>query len=188
MRQRRQKRGKRGLRLVPATPPLARKRPKHLWKVRERRARLRRSFGLWVGRIVVFGPVLLIVAFRLFEIVTGHTTATTGCRVTGVIDGDTVRLVCPDRDETRGRLVGFDTPEVFSPECASEWRRGVAATAYLRREIWAAEEIETRARGTDRYGRLLVTLYLDGADVAGRMVASGHARVYHGGARESWCE
>jgi micrococcal nuclease len=180
--------GRNRLRLVPKRPTRARRRQPFLWKRSERRARRRRAFGFWAGRVAVFGPVLFVVLFRVAEIATGYTTPATGCRVTGVVDGDTVRLSCPGREENRGRLVGFDTPEVFSPQCASEWRRGVAATAYLRRAIWTADEIETRIRGTDRYGRLLVALYLDGENIAARMVASGHARVYHGGARTGWCE
>lgn len=152
------------------------------------RRRRRRAVGLWSLRVGLAAAIVLLVGFRGFEVVTGHVTPTTGCRVTGVIDGDTVRLACPDRAEDRGRLVGFDAPEVFSPACAREWRLGMAATAFLRREIWAAGEIETRLRGTDRYGRLLVVLALDGEDVAQRMLASGHARAYSGGQREGWCE
>jgi endonuclease YncB( thermonuclease family) len=141
-----------------------------------------------LGRALVFVPIAAVVALRLAELVTGYTTPTTGCRVTGVVDGDTVRLSCPDSGATRGRLVGFDTPEIFSPDCASERRAGLRATWELRRALWAAERIETADIGADRYGRRLVVLLLDGEDVAGWMVASGLARPYDGGKRRSWCE
>jgi len=154
---------------------------------RPRRRKLR-TLGLWTLRAGLALVIVWVVGYRLFEEVSGRVIPAAGCRVTGVIDGDTVRLDCPDRSEDRGRLMGFDAPEVFSPGCAAELRRGVAATAFLRREIWAAGEVETRVRGVDRYGRLLIVLRLDGEDVAARMLASGHARVYHGGRREGWCE
>ena len=40
-----------------------------------------------------------------------------GCRVTYVVDGDTVHLACPETGEVKARLLGFDTPEVYSPGC-----------------------------------------------------------------------
>src|SRR5690606_6080818 len=40
-----------------------------------------------------------------------------GCAVTLVVDGDTVRLLCPAEGFVTARLTGFDTPEVFSPGC-----------------------------------------------------------------------
>lgn len=140
-----------------------------------------------LGRAAFFLAVALAVALRVAELVTGYTTPTIGCRVTGVVDGDTVRLACPESDATRGRLVGFDTPEVFSPACPAEWRAGVAATIALRRAIWSAGRIETEDLGEDRYGRRLVRLRLDGEDVSDWMVEAGHARVYDGGRREGWC-
>jgi len=164
------------------------RRPSTRPSLRARRTDRHRGLIYWGPRVVLASLILLPIGYRWLEVVSGYTTPTTGCRVTGVIDGDTVRLDCPDLAETRGRLLGFDTPEVVSPQCPAEWRKGMAATAYLRGQIWEAGEIEARPRGTDRYGRLLITLKLDGEDVAERMLASGHARVYHGGKREGWCE
>lgn len=42
-------------------------------------------------------------------------------------------------------------------------------------------------RGTDKYGRALVELEIDGVDVARLMVRDGHARAYGSGLRGSWC-
>lgn len=144
--------------------------------------------GLRLGQAAFLLAVALPVALRLAEVVSGYATPTMGCRITGVIDGDTVRLACPDSDAVRGRLVGFDTPEIFSPACAAEWRAGLAATIALRGAIWSARRIETVDLGEDRYGRRLVRVRLDGADVSERMIAAGHARAYDGGRRGSWCE
>lgn len=109
------------------------------------------------------------------------------CRVARVIDGDTVDLHCAGDGTVRARLVGFDTPEVFSPGCASELARGSAATRALEQKINASSEVRVAFRGTDHYGRRLARLSLDGRDVAGSMIAEGLARSYDGGARRSWC-
>ena len=110
-----------------------------------------------------------------------------GCRIVTVIDGDTVTLWCPGRGLMKTRLKGFDTPEVFSPRCISEWTSGTAATWHLRRILFGADKITVGFSGTDRYGRQLASLAADGRSVAGRMVAEGYARPYDGGQREEGC-
>jgi endonuclease YncB( thermonuclease family) len=110
-----------------------------------------------------------------------------GCRVVHVIDGDTVGLWCPARGYERARLLGFDTPELFSPGCAGELTAALAAKWRLRVLIWTAAEVRTVRSGEDRYGRALVSLILDGQDVRRTMIAEGHARPYAGGERQEWC-
>lgn len=113
--------------------------------------------------------------------------ARSDCRVARVIDGDTVDLVCPGEPRERTRLVGFDTPEKVEPGCDAERQRALLAEQYLRSQLAAASEIEVRRLGLDRYGRRLAVLTLDGDDLAGRMIAAGHARAYSGGPRAGWC-
>lgn len=110
-----------------------------------------------------------------------------GCAVILAVDGDTVRLLCPAEGFVSARLMGFDTPEVFSPACLEELARGLGATAWLTLALWSAGHIAERGEGRDRYGRRLVRLSLDGQDVAGAMVAKGLARPYAGGRRQGWC-
>lgn len=110
-----------------------------------------------------------------------------GCRVVKVIDGDTVTLWCPGRGITKARLNGLDAPEVFSPRCASEWAAGIAATWHLRRLLFGANRLTVGFSDSDRYGRALVSMATEGGPLAGRMIASGHARPYDGGKRQGWC-
>jgi endonuclease YncB( thermonuclease family) len=110
-----------------------------------------------------------------------------GCRVVQVIDGDSVGLWCPARGYERARLVGFDTPELFSPGCAAELTAALAAKWRLRVLIWTAGAVRTDRAGEDRYGRALVSLILDGQDVRRTMIAEGHGRPYAGGERQGWC-
>ncbi len=110
-----------------------------------------------------------------------------GCAVVLVVDGDTVKTLCPGEGLVTARLIGFDTPEIFSPACPGEFARGVQATVWLTAALFGARHIGEAARGTDRYGRRLVHLTLDGRNVAGPIIASGLARPYAGGKREGWC-
>ena len=93
-----------------------------------RQAANRASWPVRIGRVVFFSMFFALIAVRLADFGVGCLTPSSGCRVTGVIEGDTVRLICPDGGAIRGRLVGFDTPEVVSPGCAAEYAQGVAAT------------------------------------------------------------
>ncbi len=153
-----------------------------------RRGRGPVSPGVRVGRIVFFGFIAVLVAVRIGDIGLGYAKPAFGCRVTGVIDGDTVHLVCSGQGAVRGRLLGFDAPEVYSPRCVSEYARGIAATQRLRWEIWKAREVKTIGFREDRYGRRLVTLFLDGRNAAGIMIGAGLARAYAGGQRQGWCQ
>lgn len=109
------------------------------------------------------------------------------CRVTRVVDGDTVDMICAEQ-AFRARLTGYDTPETYEPGCAAEAELGHRATQRLRQMVNAAADIEAEINGTDRYGRELVRLRLDTRDVARVMIAEGLAVSYSGGRRINWCD
>jgi micrococcal nuclease len=111
----------------------------------------------------------------------------TGCRVTYVADGDTVHLACPETGEVIARLLGFDTPEVYSPGCREELAAGQQATAILRQILRSGPITSARFEGHDRYGRELVRLEVGGQDIARKMIASGYAVRYSGGRSPDWC-
>ncbi|WP_374430308.1 thermonuclease family protein [Tabrizicola sp.] len=102
-------------------------------------------------------------------------------------DGDTVHLACPGTGEVKARLLGFDTPEIYSPKCREELTAGQQATAVLRQILRSGPITEARFQGHDRYGRGLVRLEVGGQDVARRMIASGYAVPYSGGRHPDWC-
>jgi endonuclease YncB( thermonuclease family) len=109
------------------------------------------------------------------------------CAVARVIDGDTVDIRCPDRGVVRARIVGYDSPELFSPGCEGE--RAAAEQARAALETWArhAPLTEVAFLGRDRYDRALVDMRLSGQRVAAAMVDSGNGRRYGGGLRGGWC-
>lgn len=85
-------------------------------------------------------------------------------------DGDTVVY--------RGRymrFLGVDAPEVSSPRHGlyQDQPYGREAKMFTRLEIKSARKVTYRADGTDRYGRLLVHLFVDGYPLSVRIVERG---------------
>jgi micrococcal nuclease len=113
--------------------------------------------------------------------------AASACRITNVVDGDTVDMRCAGTGGFRARLTGYDTPESFEPRCSAEARAARAATERLRVLVSTARTVEPRFGGVDRYGRQLVRLSLDGRDVGAILIAEGLAVRYSGGRRIDWC-
>ncbi|HLQ18991.1 MAG TPA: thermonuclease family protein, partial [Tabrizicola sp.] len=92
------------------------------------------------------------------------------CRIVRVVDGDTVSLICPEDGMVSARLLGFDTPEKYAPKCLDEFLAAEKASWALRTLIQKADRLVLTHDGSDRYGRALVKLELDGVDVARLMV------------------
>lgn len=85
-------------------------------------------------------------------------------------DGDTVVY--------RGRhmrFLGVDAPEVASPRHGiyQDQPYGRTAKMFTRREIKSARRVTYLADGTDRYGRLLVHLFVDGYPLSVKIVEQG---------------
>jgi hypothetical protein len=100
-----------------------------------------------------------------------------------VIDGDTIRY-----GGVKIRLADIDTPEVYSPKCASEAALGQRATERLL-ELLNAGQFELApggSRDADRYGRKLRILERHGRSLGDTLIAEGLARRWDG-ARRSWC-
>lgn len=155
------------------TPPGRPRRPRQNWRGR---------FGLGVA-VLTLGSVALP---PVGDAINGFVKPKEGCRVVGIIDGDTVRLLCPGKGVISGRVVGYDTPEKKA-RCLSEFLAALSATQYLRWILWSGAQISARTQGEDRYGRALTMLSVDGQNVAERMVGAGLARRYDGGQRQGWC-
>lgn len=103
-------------------------------------------------------------------------------RVNCVVDGDTIW-----HRGIKIRLADIDTPEVFSPQCASEAALGRQATERLLALVNAGPfEVVSIDRDADRYGRKLRILARGGRSLGDILVAEGLARRWDG-ARRSWC-
>ena len=91
-------------------------------------------------------------------------------KVTRVVDGDTVAFKVHKGPVEKVRLADIDTPERDQP-----W--GTEATTALRK--WSmTKPARIEVVDTDRYGRLVATLWVDDESINRRLVKEGHAWVY----------
>jgi endonuclease YncB( thermonuclease family) len=91
-------------------------------------------------------------------------------KVTRVVDGDTVAFKVHNGSVEKVRLADIDTPERDQP-----W--GAEATTALRK--WSmSKSARIEVVDTDRYGRLVATLWVDDENINRRLVKKGHAWVY----------
>lgn len=118
-----------------------------------------------------------------------------------VIDGDTVAI---NGQRANVRLVGFNTPETWSPSCPAELEIGRRATARLKTLIREARSIEFRrvacacrpgTEGTSQcnFGRQCGSLIVDGTDVGNTLIRERLAVRYRCGTTScpprpgNWC-
>ena len=91
--------------------------------------------------------------------------------ITSCYDGDT----CTSSTGEKIRLACIDTPELrgksADPVPAKE------ARDYLR-ELVVGRKVTIRRITSDRYGRTVAELFIDGSNVQQQLVASGHASIY----------
>lgn len=115
---------------------------------------------------------------------TGHSPSTApshacvngGWNVTGISDGDTIRVACGDIEETV-RLIGVDTPETKKPGGGVECY-GLEATNFTAQLLSGKQvELELDTQERDKYGRLLAYVYLGEQMVNALLVEKGYARV-----------
>lgn len=98
-----------------------------------------------------------------------------------VIDGDTF-----DLNGTRIRVAGIDAPETHPARCPQEAALGATATQKLA-ELLRGRPLWVSGLKTDRYGRNVAVVRVNGEDVADAMIGSGLARNYDGKSRQGWC-
>lgn len=102
-----------------------------------------------------------------------------GTRVTCVHDGDTLWLA-----GEKVRLAGIDAPELAG-RCPAETALAIRARNRLIALLSTGEPSLVR-HGSDRYGRTLADVGVDGRDAGEALVAEGLARRWTG-RREPWC-
>jgi len=90
--------------------------------------------------------------------------------VVKIADGDTFTLLTRSKEQVKVRLAEIDTPERGQPY----YQKAKDALAdKVFQQIVQIEVVDT-----DRYGRTIGKVYLNGTYVNARMVAEGHAWVY----------
>jgi endonuclease YncB( thermonuclease family) len=99
-------------------------------------------------------------------------------RVGRVTDGDTIKVVV-DHMETIVRLVGIDAPELGWKKNEPGQPFSRKATQYLVKLV-LNKTVTLKEYGTDRYGRILAVVFVDGTNANLEMVKAGLAEVYRG--------
>lgn len=131
------------------------------------------KYRTWVALFAL--AAVAITGYFAYTAPGGSSTAT----VTAVVDGDTIDIRDQSGDH-RVRIIGIDTPEIGRngalDECyAQEARAALDALAY-------GKAVELRADptqdDTDRYGRLLRHVYVDGESAAVTLLEQGLGREY----------
>jgi micrococcal nuclease len=112
-------------------------------------------------------------------------------KVNKIVDGDTIDV---DIDlgfavsfTQRVRLAGIDTPESRTTDL-KEKALGLEVKEKIKKEIAAAKDIVIKTEKPDsseKYGRILGWLFLDGADVSlnQKLINEGYAWTYGGGTK-----
>ena len=101
-----------------------------------------------------------------------------------VWDGDSIRLGLTGEAEAV-RIFNIDAPEIPG-QCAHETNLAQRSKNRLA-ALLAGQRVEINRQGTDRYGRTLAALSVNGVDVGDVLVSEGLARTWSG-RREPWCE
>jgi micrococcal nuclease len=106
-----------------------------------------------------------------------------------VVDGDTIDV---DIDlgfdislTKRVRLNGIDTPESRTTNL-EEKKLGLEVKEYLKHRLEGKSNIVIRTElpdSTEKYGRILGTLFVDGVDINKEVVDKGYAWGYDGGTK-----
>ena len=103
-------------------------------------------------------------------VLTFSASADVSGRVVRVLDGDTAEILETGNRVTRVRLAGIDAPEKSQP-FGQRSRQALSSMV-------AQRTVTVTGGDTDRYGRLLGTVWLDAKDVNAEQIRKGLAWAY----------
>lgn len=112
-------------------------------------------------------------------------------KIDKVIDGDTVRLEVDYLPVELGnkmslRILGIDTPELHG-KCLDEIKKAQDARDFLKGYL-KGKQYTIVLKGRDKYFRLLGDIKVGNELVSEVMLKNGHAVVYQGKTKTSWCK
>ncbi|HUQ94170.1 MAG TPA: thermonuclease family protein [Bryobacteraceae bacterium] len=119
-------------------------------------------------RVLLLSLILLCLGLSQ-PIACAATDEVTG-RIVAVHDGDTVTLLTADKRQLRIRLSEIDAPEKRQPY-GTKSKQELSALCFGKTAVAAYVD-------TDRYGRMVARLHVDGIDINAEMVRRGAAWVY----------
>ncbi len=113
---------------------------------------------------------LALVVFATPALASSAERHTITAHVVGVHDGDSITVLTPAKEQIKVRLEGIDAPELKQPY-------GRAAKAAMSDMVFN-KDVTLNVIGTDRYGRTLARVIVDGLDVNLELVKRGLAWRY----------
>jgi endonuclease YncB( thermonuclease family) len=114
---------------------------------------------------------------------------TVEAKVVSVYDGDTIKAVFPLNGvlyRWNCRLDGVDTPELRTRN-EKEKAFGYTVRDKLREKI-LDQVVMLKCGDLDKYGRLLVSIYLNDININQWLIDNNYAFSYDGGTKQSWEE
>ena len=112
-------------------------------------------------------------------------------KVVKVYDGDTVHIVFsltdnePDRlYKWNCRLINVDTPELRTKNI-KEKEFGKQVRDFLKEKI-LNKIVTIECSDFDKYGRLLVEIFIDNENINNWLIENGYAKKYTGGKKNKW--
>ena len=115
-----------------------------------------------------------------------HRSGTIPARVVDIYDGDTFTALIVHEGSVyrrRCRCMGYDAPEMRGTHAADK-ARAIAARDYLK-TIVPRGVFALTFKGTDKYGRLLVTFDIRGEALRDHMIRMNHGYAYAGGTKRA---
>jgi micrococcal nuclease len=112
---------------------------------------------------------------------------TVDAKVVSVYDGDTIKVIFPLHGvlyKWNCRLSGVDTPELRTRN-ENEKAYGYVVRDKLREKI-LNKVVRVSCGDLDKYGRLLVTVFMEDENVNQWLITSDYAFAYDGGTKRSW--
>lgn len=112
-------------------------------------------------------------------------------RIVRVYDGDTITVTIEQwppivGEEIGVRINGIDTPEIRG-ECKREKELARQAREFVLAQLAAAQTVELRNIDRGKYFRVVADVYVDGENLADRVLSAGLAYRYDGGKKQGWC-
>lgn len=131
------------------------------------------------------------VLFIVLIIFTSNVQADYNWKIDKVIDGDTVRLEVDYLPVEIGnkmslRILGIDTPELQG-KCLEEIKKAQDARDFLKNYL-KGKQYTIILKGRDKYFRLLGDIKVGNELISEVMLKNGHAVVYQGKTKTSWCK
>lgn len=112
-------------------------------------------------------------------------------QIVRVYDGDTITVTIEQwppivGEEIGIRVNGIDTPEIRG-QCGREKEFARQAREFVLAQLAAAQTVELRNIDRGKYFRVVADVYVDGENLADRILLAGLAYRYDGGKKQGWC-